>query len=66
VIASERHDDRHSRVTFRLVGVKNVRPAELLAQGADLFTAELSKKDGKIKEKVFEIDRVVLMRNRPR
>jgi 2-methylfumaryl-CoA hydratase len=61
------HDTHASFVTFRLVGTKNVRAAELLAQGTDLFTSELSKKDGvaKVKEKVFEIDRTVLMRKRP-
>ena len=59
------HDSHSSFVTFRLVGVKNVKPADLLAQGADLFTSELAKKDGKVKEKVFEIDRTVLMRKRP-
>jgi 2-methylfumaryl-CoA hydratase len=45
--------------------VKNARTKDLLAAGADLFTSELAKKDGKIKEKVFEIDRTVLIRNRP-
>jgi 2-methylfumaryl-CoA hydratase len=65
VVSVERHDERYARVTFRLVGVKNARPAELLARGADLFSPELGKKDGKVKEKVFEIDRVVLMRSRP-
>jgi 2-methylfumaryl-CoA hydratase len=61
----EPHDSSASRVTFRLVGTKNVRPDALLAKGADLFGAELGKKDGKVKEKVFEIDRTVLMLNKP-
>jgi 2-methylfumaryl-CoA hydratase len=67
VLAITPHDGRTAFVTFRLVGVKNARPADLLAGGADLFTSELSKKDGatKVKEKVFEIDRTVLMRRRP-
>jgi 2-methylfumaryl-CoA hydratase len=65
VLAITPHDHRTSFVTFRLVGVKNARPADLLAQGADLFTSELSKKDGKVQEKVLEIDRTVLMRKRP-
>jgi 2-methylfumaryl-CoA hydratase len=60
------HGDHAALVTFRLVGVKNVRAAELLDKGADLFTPELAKKDGKVKEKVFEIDRTVLMRTSPR
>jgi 2-methylfumaryl-CoA hydratase len=61
VLTKEAHDARTSKVTFRLVGTKNVRPGDLLANGADIFTPELAKKDGKIKEKVFEIDRTVLM-----
>jgi 2-methylfumaryl-CoA hydratase len=65
VLAITPHDARSSFVTFRLVGVKNTRPADLLAGGADLFTSELTKKEGKVKEKVFEIDRTVLMRKRP-
>jgi 2-methylfumaryl-CoA hydratase len=64
VLRKEKHDEHSSRVTFRLVGTKNKRPHELVAAGADLFTAELSKKDGKVAEKVFEIDRTVLMRHR--
>ncbi len=65
VLAIEPHDADTSRVTFRLVGTKNKKPADLLAAGADLFTSELSKKEGKVKEKVFEIDRTVLMKSRP-
>ena len=65
VTAIAPHGAGHTKVTFRLVGVKNARPKDLLAAGADLFTSELAKKDGKIKEKVFEIDRTVLIRNRP-
>lgn len=53
-------------VTFRVVGVKNARTRDLLAQGADLFTEELGKKEGKVKEKVVEITRTVAMRKRPR
>ena len=65
VLAITPHDDHSSFVTFRLVGTKNARPADLLTQGADLFGVELTKKEGKVKEKVLEIDRTVLMRNRP-
>jgi 2-methylfumaryl-CoA hydratase len=57
------HDAATSRVTFRLVGTKNKKPAALLAEGADLFSPELGKKDGRVAEKVFEIDRTVLMLN---
>lgn len=65
VLSVEAHDPGTSRVTFRLVGTKNKKPAELAAAGADLFASELGKKDGKVGEKVFEIDRTVLMRTRP-
>ena len=53
-------------VTFKLVGTKNVKAAALLDAGADLFTSELGKKSGdpKVKEKVFEIERTVLIRTR--
>lgn len=59
-------EDRGSfgAVTFRVVGVKNVRSAELLAKGVDLFTPELGKKEGAVKEKVVEITRTVAMRKR--
>jgi 2-methylfumaryl-CoA hydratase len=61
VLSKEDHDARTARVTFRLVGTKNAKPSDLLARGADLFTPELGKMEGKIPEKVFEIDRTVLM-----
>jgi 2-methylfumaryl-CoA hydratase len=64
VLSVEPHDASTSRVTFRLVGTKNKKPAELVAAGADLFASELGKKEGKVAEKVFEIDRTVLMRKR--
>ncbi len=65
VLAVEPSDGPTARVTFRLVGTKNVRAAKLLEGGADLFAPELGKKEGKVPEKVFEIDRTVLMRKRP-
>ena len=61
VLAVKPHDSHTTQLTFRLVGVKNVRPSSLLDAGADLFTAELAKKTGKVPEKVFEIDRTVLV-----
>jgi 2-methylfumaryl-CoA hydratase len=64
VLKVESVGERYGMVTFRLVGVKNADPAELLDAGADLFTAERDKKDGKVKEKVVEIDRTVLIRKR--
>jgi len=65
ITAKEGHDTHTSRVSLRLVGTKNVRPADLLEKGEDLFAPELTKKDAKLKEKVFEIDRTVLMLNHP-
>jgi 2-methylfumaryl-CoA hydratase len=51
-------------VRLRVVGVKNVHPSKLLADGLDLFTPELKKGDGKIQDKVVEITRTVLLRKR--
>lgn len=51
-------------VTFQLIGLKNMTPAQALeAHGAALFEKE-QKKDTKIKEKVFEIEKRVLIRSR--
>jgi 2-methylfumaryl-CoA hydratase len=67
VLAAESLNDQFGKVTFRLVGTKNSKPGILLANGGDLFTDELSKaQDQKIPQKVFEIDRTVLMRKKPR
>ena len=51
---------------FKLVGTKNIKPSALLDAGADLFSSELTKKtpESKVKEKVFEIERSVLVRKR--
>jgi 2-methylfumaryl-CoA hydratase len=52
-------------VKFRLVGVKNKTAAAAHAEHGDaLFTEELSKKDGKIKDKVVEVTRTLLIRKR--
>ncbi len=55
-------------VTFQLVGVKNITAASALARhGADLFIKENDKKDlgkEKIDEKIFEIERRLLIRKR--
>ena len=54
-----------SRVTFRLVGVKNKTSAQAYAEHGDaLFADELSKKENKLKEKVVEITRTVYVRRR--
>jgi len=52
-------------VKLRLVGVKNKTAAAAHAEHGDaLFTDELSKKDGKIKDKVVEVTRTLLIRKR--
>jgi 2-methylfumaryl-CoA hydratase len=56
----------HGQVAMRLVGVKNMTAAAAYEKYGDaLFTEELSKKDGKIKEKVVEITRTLYVRKRP-
>jgi 2-methylfumaryl-CoA hydratase len=56
-------------VTFQLIGIKNVLPLEALEKfGVDLFLKENDKKDAgkeKIDQKIFEIERRVLIRKRP-
>jgi 2-methylfumaryl-CoA hydratase len=65
------HED-YGEVTFKLVGTKNVKPSALLEAGGggaaaeNLFESELDKKtpESKVKDKVFEIERTVLIRKR--
>jgi len=56
-------------VTFQLIGVKNIRAPQALEKfGADLFIKENDKKKlgkEKIPEKIFEIERRVLIKKRP-
>jgi 2-methylfumaryl-CoA hydratase len=56
-------------VTIQLIGIKNIRPKEALEKfGADLFIKENDKKDmgkEKIPEKIFEIERRLLVKKRP-
>lgn len=56
-------------VTMQLIGIKNIRPKEALDKfGADLFLKENDKKDlgkEKIPEKIFEIERRLLVKKRP-
>ncbi|MEZ5567136.1 MAG: MaoC family dehydratase [Halioglobus sp.] len=56
-------------VTMQLIGVKNVSAADALARhGADLFIKEDSKREHgkeKISDKIFEIERRLLVRRRP-
>jgi 2-methylfumaryl-CoA hydratase len=57
-------------VTFQLVGVKNLSSAAAVkTYGADLFVKENDKKDkgkDKIPAKIFEIERRLLIKRRPR
>ena len=66
VLATESRGADSGLVTFKLVGTKNTKPSGLLDGGADLFSSELGKKvpDAKVKEKVFEIERTLLIRKR--
>jgi 2-methylfumaryl-CoA hydratase len=55
-------------VTFQLIGVKNIRPKEVLEKyGDDLFEKENGKKKAgkeKIPEKIFEIERRLLIKKK--
>jgi 2-methylfumaryl-CoA hydratase len=57
VIEKRDYNDRAGVVRFQLVGVKNQTPATLIARGVDLFA-------DKFAEKVFEIERTVLLPKR--
>jgi hypothetical protein len=57
VIETRDHNERAGVVKFHLVGVKNQRPAALINQGMDLFV-------DKFEQKVFEIERTVLLPKR--
>jgi 2-methylfumaryl-CoA hydratase len=64
VVARTEHGPDAGEVTFRVVGVKNARPANLLDAGEDLFAPELGKKTGRVGAKVVEITRRVLVPRR--
>ena len=57
VIEKRDYNDRAGIVRFKLIGIKNQTPAELLGRGADLF-------DAVAEQKVFEIERSVLLPKR--
>jgi 2-methylfumaryl-CoA hydratase len=61
--------DAYGIVTLQLIGVKNVSAADALARhGADLFQKEDSKRalgKDKIGDKIFEIERRLLVKRRP-
>jgi len=54
VIEKQNRDDQTGIVRFKLVAIKNERPATLIAAGLDLF-------DGRFDQKVFEIERTILI-----
>jgi 2-methylfumaryl-CoA hydratase len=62
--------DAYGLVSMQLVGVKNITAAAALEKyGADLFIKEDSKRDAgkdKIADKIFEIERRLLIKRRPR
>jgi 2-methylfumaryl-CoA hydratase len=64
VLAREARGPHAGSVTLRIVGLKNAHPRALLDRGADLFTPELGKTEGKVTEKVVEITRTLLVRRR--
>jgi 2-methylfumaryl-CoA hydratase len=62
--------DAYGLVSMQLIGVKNITAAAALEQyGADLFIKEDTKRDigkEKIADKIFEIERRLLIKRRPR
>jgi 2-methylfumaryl-CoA hydratase len=62
--------DGYGVVTMQLIGVKNIRAAEALdTYGTDLFIKEDTKRTigkDKITDKIFEIERRLLIKRHPR
>jgi len=62
--------DGYGLVSMQLIGVKNITAAAALEKyGADLFVKEDTKRDAgkdKIADKIFEIERRLLIKRRPR
>jgi 2-methylfumaryl-CoA hydratase len=65
VVSKEALGPTVGSVTLRIVGLKNTPALPLLEKGTDLFTPELGKTEGKVREKVVEITRTLLVRRRP-
>lgn len=57
VVGKHDYNEQAGVVRFHLVGIKNEKPATLVAAGKDLF-------EGKFEQKVFEIERAVLLPKR--
>ncbi|MDX1386475.1 MAG: MaoC family dehydratase [bacterium] len=70
VLAKEEGPENYQAglITFQLIGLKNIRPKEALEKfGAELFEKENPKKKAgkeKITEKIFEIERRLLIKKR--
>ncbi|MCO4760976.1 MAG: MaoC family dehydratase [Myxococcales bacterium] len=65
VLATREISAHLGEVELRVVGIKNARPEALIAEGHDLFTAERAKpRDARLKNKVVEITRTMLVRRR--
>jgi 2-methylfumaryl-CoA hydratase len=64
VVAKEARGKNAGAVTLRVVGLRNVPARVLLERGADLFTPELGKTEGRVPEKAVEITRTLLVRRR--
>lgn len=64
VLAKEERGPFAGSVTLRVVGLKGAQAKTLIEKGADLFTPELGKAEGKVREKVVEITRTLLVRRR--
>ena len=64
ILAKEARGKHAGAVTLRIVGVKNTPSRVLLEKGADLFSPELGKTEGKVREKVVEITRTLLVLRR--
>ncbi|HEX8091496.1 MAG TPA: MaoC family dehydratase [Blastocatellia bacterium] len=57
VVGKHDYNEHAGVVRFHLVGIKNERPARLMAEGKDLF-------EGRFAQKVFEIERTILIPKR--
>lgn len=64
VVAKEARGPDAGSVTLRVVGLKNTPALPLIERGMDLFSPELGKGEGRVKEKIIEITRTLLVRRR--
>ncbi len=64
VVAKEERGKHAGIVVLRVIGLKNTPARVLLERGADLFSPELGKTEGRVPEKAVEITRTLLVRRR--